>query len=477
MSTLWTSEEAAEATRGRATAPFSATGLSIDSRTIAPGDLFIPLKDQRDGHEFVADALAKGAAAAIVSRVPQDIDEGAPLLIVKDVQSSLEALARAARHRSRARVVAVTGSAGKTSTKDMLKCLLSAEGRTHAALASYNNHWGVPLTLAQLPKDAEFAVIEIGMNHPGEIEPLARLAAPDVAVITTVAAAHLEAFEDVAAIAREKASIFNGLAVDGRAIYNADVPTAAILRKAAGPNGRSFGAAEGSDYRALDITFHENVTVVRALMRGTNLIFKVSASGRHLAMNALGALSVIDALELDLALAATTLPQWMPMPGRGARERVVLSPDDPQLFAELIDDSFNANPASMAAGLDVLARAVVSGHGGDGRRIAILGDMLELGPEEMALHAAIAEHPALAEITTIHCVGERMRALHDVLPTEQKGLWVASADEMSAGVGQLIDAGDVILVKGSKSSHVSRVVDAIRKLGHRLQDSPVQGVG
>ena len=230
---LWTSSEAAAATRGRSTADWVAHGVSIDTRTIQPGDLFVALSAARDGHDFVAQALEKGASAALVSRIPEGLTEAAPLLIVADVQTALEALGRAARARSAAKVVGVTGSVGKTSTKEMLRAVLSGQGRTHAAEASYNNHWGVPLTLARMPVGTEFAVIEIGMNHPGEIAPLARIARPDVAMITTVAAAHLEAFASIEGIAREKAAIFEGLEAGGTAVINSDLKVTPILRAAA----------------------------------------------------------------------------------------------------------------------------------------------------------------------------------------------------------------------------------------------------
>lgn len=230
MSALWTRHDAVQATRGEAIGPdWAATGVSIDTRTLRPGDLFVALQDVRDGHDFVGAALEKGAAGVLVSRKPEGVSPDAPLLIVDDVLGALEKMGRAARARTDAQVIAVTGSAGKTSTKEMLLHVLEKQGRTHAAEASYNNHWGVPLTLARMPEDTEFAVIEIGMNHPGEIAPLAKLARPHIAIVTTVAEAHLEAFNSVDEIAVEKASIFQGLEPDGIAIFNADVETAPIL--------------------------------------------------------------------------------------------------------------------------------------------------------------------------------------------------------------------------------------------------------
>ncbi len=470
MSALWTAADAARATDGEALGDWVATGVSIDTRTLQPGDLFVALKDVRDGHDFVADALSKGAAAAMVSHRPDGIAEGAPLLMVGDVLDGLAALGRAGRARAEARVIAITGSVGKTSTKEMLRDILAGQGQTHAAEASYNNHWGVPLTLARLPQEAQFAIIEIGMNHPGEIAPLAEMTAPHVALITTVAAAHLEAFDDIDGIAHEKASIFQGLGADGLAIYNAEVATAPILADAASRTGTplSFGTDAGCDYRIDDVRLAEGVTVVQATCRGAKVLFKVSAPGRHFAMNALGALAAAQGVGADLGLAAFDLAAWRPPAGRGTRETVALDAVEDHLTLDLIDDAFNANPASMAASLDVLEATHPTddiGRIDRGRRIAVLGDMLELGPNEARLHADIADHPGMEAVALVHCVGPRMTALWNALPEFKRGERVDTAEELAARAHHLFDAGDVVLVKGSKGSRVSLVVDAIRKLG------------
>ena len=474
---LWTATDAAFATKGRSTTGWSATGVSIDTRTLQPGDLFVALKDARDGHDFVAAALAKGAAAALVSRIPEGVAATAPLLIVPDVLAALAALGTFARARSRAKVVGVTGSVGKTSTKEMLRAILSGQGRTHAAEASYNNHWGVPLTLARMPPDSDFAVVEIGMNHPGEIAPLSRMARPHVALITTVGAAHLEAFGSVAEIAQEKAAIFDGLEPGGTAILPADLPETPILiagATAAGARTLLFGSDPGADYRLTAVTLTEDTTIVQATRRGQPLLCKVRSPGRHFAANALAALACADALGLDPAIAAADLGNWTPPPGRGTRQRVLLDMVDETSF-DLIDDAFNANPASMAASLDVLIAARPDdnmGRIGPGRRIAILGDMLELGPTEIDLHRAIAGHPGLETVDRIHCVGPRMRALWLALPQRQRGEWTDTAAELAARTRSLIDAGDIVLVKGSKGSKVSLVVDALRKLGQGTESEP-----
>ncbi|MFN7224005.1 MAG: UDP-N-acetylmuramoyl-tripeptide--D-alanyl-D-alanine ligase [Paracoccaceae bacterium] len=467
---LWTSTDAVAATGGETTAQWQANGVSIDTRTLQAGDLFVALKDARDGHDFVAQALQKGASAALVSRRPEDVSPDAPLLIVPDVLQALEKLGRFARARTRAKVVGVTGSVGKTSTKEMLRAILGGQGRVHAAEASYNNHWGVPLTLARMPVDADFAVIEIGMNHPGEIAPLSRMARPDVVMITIVAPAHLEAFANVEAIAEEKAAIMDGLIPGGTAILNADLPTTPILlAKAAATGARTvlFGTNPAAQYHLTHAQLTDEATVVRATCNGGPLLFKVRSPGKHFALNALGALAVAEALGADPAIAACDIGNWQPPAGRGTRETILLDRVEETSF-RLIDDAFNANPASVAASLEVLIAAQPQngvGRVGQGRRIAILGDMLELGPTEASLHVAIARHPGLDAVHTIHCVGPRTRALHTALPRTQRGEWAETAADLVPRVRQLVDAGDIVLVKGSKGSKVSLVVDALRKMG------------
>ncbi len=324
-----------------------------------------------------------------------------------------------------------------------------------------------------MPVATDFAVIEIGMSHPGEIAPLARLARPHVAMITTVAAAHLEAFESIEGIAREKAAIVEGLEPGGVAVLNADLETTPILvaaAKAAGAEVMLFGAAQGARYRLISVQLARDTTIVKAEAAGTPILFKVRTAGRHFAQNALGALAVAEALGLDLGLATCDIGLWAPPEGRGARERIVLDVVHDGMAFELIDDAFNANPASMAAALDVLGAAEPTdgvGRVAEGRRIAILGDMLELGPDEAHLHRVIARHPMMGRLAQVHCVGPRMRSLWEVLPQRQRGLWTETAAEMAAEAHHLVDAGDVVLVKGSKGSKVSLVVDAPAQIGTR----------
>ncbi|MHA6347383.1 UDP-N-acetylmuramoyl-tripeptide--D-alanyl-D-alanine ligase [Roseivivax sp. CAU 1761] len=479
MTALWTSEEAARATGGRVTAPWQAHGVSIDTRTLRPGDLFVALKAARDGHDFVAQALDKGAAAALVSHRPEGVAEDAPLLVVEDVQTALEALGRAARARSAARVVAVTGSVGKTSTKEMLRTVLGGQGRTHAAEASYNNHWGVPLTLARMPAATEFAVIEIGMNHPGEIGPLSRLARPHVGIVTIVAPAHLAAFDSLEGIAREKAAIFEGLEPGGTAIVNGDLDTTPILvaaAEAAGAAVRTFGEGPACHHRISDIRIQDSATVAEGRAWRAPLLYKVSVPGRHFAVNAMAVLAAARALGLDRARALADLGRWQPGAGRGQREAIALDAVDDELSLELIDDAYNANPASVAAALEVLAAARVRdglGRVARGRRIAYLGDMGELGPGEGAAHRALAGLPHLARIDVVHCIGPLMRGLHEALPEDRRGRWTESAAEMAALAPRDLDAGDVVLVKGSNYMGLARVVDAIRKMRQGAEVSDI----
>lgn len=459
---LWTAAEAAAATGGNATTDWQARNVSIDTRSLKPGDLFVALSAARDGHDFVAEALEKGAAAAMVSHIPGGVTAQAPLLVVPDVLAGLQALGKAGRARSKARVIGITGSVGKTSTKDMAREMLAAFGKVHAAEASFNNHWGVPITLARLPQDADFALVEMGMSNAGEIAPLTQLARPDVAIVTAIAPAHLESLGSLDAIAQEKASIFVGLEPGGTAIFPADLPTSPILDMAARQHATTclpFGTGD-HPLHLHDIRQTDAALVVRARIGRMLLAVRLMNSGAHAATNALACLGVAQALGLDLARAALALGRWQPPAGRGLRQQITLDPVEDASFT-LIDDAFNANPASMAAALAVLAQTQ---PGPGGRRIAILGDMLELGPDERMMHAALARDPSMAHVRLVHCVGARMAALHAALPLRQRGRRAAAVETLIDHLHALVAPGDVVLVKGSKGSRVSRLVDALRGL-------------
>jgi UDP-N-acetylmuramoyl-tripeptide--D-alanyl-D-alanine ligase len=438
MSALWTGADAAQATLGHATHAFSVNGLSIDTRTLKPGDLFVALKgDNRDGHDFVGAAFNAKAGAALVAHEPASA--AGPLLVVANTQRGLEDLARAARARSDAKFIAVTGSAGKTTTKEILRVALGALGTTHASAASYNNHWGVPLSLASLPREARYAVLEIGMNHFGEIRSLVGLVRPHVALVTTIAPAHLEFFGTCEAIADAKSEIFEGLVPGGTALIPSDSPYAERLAARARQSrvGRvlTFGEKQGSDARL--VSYEE----------GRPVEFTIGAQGRHIANNALGALLAVAALEGDVLNAAASLKAFAPLKGRGARFQV--------RGIDVIDESYNANPASMAAALALLSTA-------KGRRIAVLGDMLEMGSEAASHHAALAEPIEAARADLVFLCGANMKALWDALPASRRGAYAATSRELAAPLVEALRDGDTVLVKGSNGSKLSVIIDALK---------------
>ena len=442
MSALWTGEDAQAATLGSATRAFAADGLSIDTRTLRPGDLFVALKDARDGHDFVAAAFEKKAAAALVSR---RMDVGGPQLLVANTQRGLEDLARAARARSDARIVAVTGSAGKTTTKEILRLGLSALGATHCSAASYNNHWGVPLSLAALPRDAQYAVFEIGMNHFGEIRSLVGFVRPHVALITTIAPAHLEFFGSCEAIADAKSEIFEGVAAGGAALVPSDSPYAErlIARAKQSRVARVLTFGEAGDAKLLS---HDD-TRVKADIMGKPVDFQIGAPGRHVANNALGALLAVAALDGDVLNAAAALKGFSALQGRGARFTAG--------GIEIIDESYNANPASMAAALALLGAS-------KGRRIAVLGDMLEMGADTQRHHADLAKPIDDARADLVFLCGDTMKALWERLPASRRGAWAATSAELVAPLKQALREGDVVLVKGSNGTRLSLVIDALK---------------
>ncbi|MEM7742556.1 MAG: UDP-N-acetylmuramoylalanyl-D-glutamyl-2,6-diaminopimelate--D-alanyl-D-alanine ligase [Pseudomonadota bacterium] len=459
--TLWTAHDAMAATGGTATGWEGVSGVSIDTRELAPGDLFVALEGiSHDGHVYVGQALAAGAGAAMVSHVPDDVPEGAPLLVVGDTLDALGRLGAAGRARTGARVIGVTGSVGKTSTKDMLARMLAGQGRTHAATRSFNNHWGVPLTLARMPADTEYAVIEIGMNNAGEITPLSQLARPHVALITTVEAVHLESLGTVEAIADAKAEIFDGLEPGGTAVLNADNPYFGRLSEAAHPNHIvAFGRAAEA-YRLVEAVPTAMATVIAAEIHGAPLTFKIASPGVHFALNALGALAAAEAAGVDLARAALDLATWTPPSGRGARLTIALGPGGTDGEITLLDESYNANPAALGAALAVLA----ADRAAD-RRIAVLGDMLELGPTENDRHARMAGNAAIDMIDRVHCCGPRMRHLFDALPAARRGIWAEDSAALAAQIGKQLDPGDTVMVKGSLGAKMAVVVDTIKQLG------------
>ncbi len=449
---LWTSEEAQGATLAIPGRAFEVNGLSIDTRTLKPGDLFVALKgDSRDGHDFVKAAFDAKAGAALVSREPPGLAPGSALLTVAHTQRGLEDLARAARARSTAKIVGVTGSAGKTTTKELLRLALGALGSTHCSAASYNNHWGVPLSLASMPRAATYGVFEIGMNHFGEIRNLVSFVQPHVALVTTIAPAHLEFFGNCDAIADAKSEIFEGLAPGGAAIIPADSSYAdrlkARARQAHVARILSFGEKPGSDARLLAYAETTDGASVKADILGTPVEFRIGAPGRHIAGNAVAALLAVALLEGDVLNAAAALKGFVALKGRGARFTAG--------GIDVIDESYNANTASMAAALSLLDAA-------KGRRIAVLGDMLEMGPDGAAHHASLAAPIEFARADLVFLCGPQMKALWDVLPASRRGAWAATSAELVAQLNAALQPGDTVLVKGSNGSRMSVVIDALK---------------
>jgi UDP-N-acetylmuramoyl-tripeptide--D-alanyl-D-alanine ligase len=462
---LWATEAMAAAmgAQRQAVLPRDISGISIDSRTLAPGEAFFAIAgDHRDGHDFVAGALAAGAGLAVVATSRRaEFPADAPLLVVPDVLAALRDLATAARVRTQAKVIGVTGSVGKTGTKEALRLALGKEGKTHASASSYNNHWGVPLSLARCPADARFAVFEMGMNHPGEIAPLTRLVRPHVAIITTIAPVHLEFFDSLTGIADAKAEIFLGLEPAGAAVLNRDISQFAHLRRRAREAGVervvSFGEHAKADARLIKSALHAQCSTVQADILGTELTYKVGAPGRHLVLNSLAVLAAAVLVEADLAMAALALAELRAISGRGAPIEI----DPPGGPALVIDESYNANPASVDAALALLGQTPI---GPQGRRIAVLGDMLELGPKGAALHRGLAAPVVANAVDLVFCCGPLMRSLWQALPASRRGGYAEDSAALELQVLPAIRAGDVVMVKGSLGSRMAPIVKALQRV-------------
>ena len=464
MSLAWTAAEARTATGGRllGRSDWHAEGVSIDSRSVKPGELFVALQGPSfDGHDFVAAALGKGAAAALVHRPTLGTGADAPLLMVGDSLAALTRLGLAGRARSHARVVGVTGSVGKTGTKEALRLALSTQGETYANEGSLNNHWGVPLSLARLPSDFPLGVFELGMNHAGELGPLSRMVRPDVAVITTIEPVHLEFFDSIEAIADAKAEIFEGVTTAGTAVLNHDNAQFDRLADHARRRGigriLSFGEHPSAAIRLLDCRLGAMGSEVSAEVLGRRIDYQLGAPGRHWVQNSLAVLGAVAALELDTGLAAGALAALTPPKGRGQRRKISLRGGT----LELIDESYNASPAAMRAAFAVLATAE---PGPGGRRLAVLGDMRELGETAAALHAALAPSIAAADIDLVLTCGPLMKALHEALPRARRGTYAADSQAIIPAVLAAVRPGDVILVKGSLGTRMAPIVEALLHL-------------
>ncbi len=456
MMPLWTSEEIAAATGGQASAQFNVDAVTFDSREVEPGSLFIALKGEAtDGHRFVDGAVAKGAAGLIVSE-----EAATPNVRVLDTMAALEALGRASRNRTDATIIGVTGSVGKTGTKEALAaCLARAnKGPVHRSVKSYNNHTGVPLSLARMPRESRFAVLEMGMNHAGEIRALTAMVRPHVALITAIAPAHIENLGSLEGIADAKAEIFEGLEAGGTAIIPFDSPFCDRLAKAAKAAGAahiiSFGRAEGADVYPIELMPVSDGTQIMAQLPGTQLSFTLAYEGDHWISNAMGILAAVQAASGDLAAAGLALGSMEGLAGRGARHTIKMPEGGTAL---VIDESYNANPASMVATFAVLAKAKAD------RRVVILGEMRELGPTGPALHAGLAEPLRQAGVELALLVGKGMKPLADALAGSIETLHLPDALSAQMAIQDQLLAGDALLIKGSNAVGLGRVVDALKQ--------------
>ena len=459
---LWTSEEVIKLTGGKSSKYWVATGVSIDSRTIEPGDLFIPIAGPNfDGHNFIENALKKGAVASVVSRTVDGIAQDVPILKVIDTIQALDELGRGGRNRSAANIIGVTGSVGKTGVKEALGSLLSGQGRASFNLGSYNNHFGVPLSLARLPRDADYGIFELGMNHSGELTRLSQIVCPNVALITTVEAAHTEFFSSTDEVALAKAEIFDGLEKGGTAILNRDNQYFDLLRLAALSAGAgniiSFGEHSDSQFRLIDFVLDSQGSSVKVCWDNNNFTYQLSMPGRHWVQNSLAVLAAVYAVKADVIEAAQSFVNIKPFKGRGQFHTIPIQDG----YFELIDDSYNACPVSVSAAIEVLSRLEPKPLG---RRICILGDMEELGANSTELHCALADKISDALVNIVFTVGPEMRRMCYKLPSTIKTEHADRSDEIIQPLLDALKPGDIVLVKGSASGQMSKVVDRLMNL-------------
>ncbi len=466
---LWNSAEIAAAVNGRAGKRFTADGVSIDSRKIAQGDLFVALHGPNfDGNDFVAGALTAGAAGALVDRLPANMAADMPVVVVADTLNGLQDLGGAARARTPAKFAAVTGSVGKTSTKEALKAALAPFGRTYASAGNLNNHWGAPLSLSRMPRDTEYGVFELGMNHAGEITPLSKLVKPQVAIITTVEAVHIEFFASVAEIADAKAEIMDGMDADGAVVLPRDNPHYDRLVDHAKRRGianiLSFGS-DAADAKLIDCRVSPTGSRVTAEVMGQRVNYALGLPGLHQAKNSLAVLAAVKALGLDLATAAAALGGLSALKGRGAREQLMLISGP----ITLLDESYNASPASVRAALSLLSASQPEGNG---RRIAVLGDMRELGTSGPMLHRELMPDIVGSGVDHVFLVGPIMQELHEILPEKiRAGHWGESTGAIQPLLGSL-RSGDVVLVKGSLGTRMAPLVEALRAVDQATVTRP-----
>ncbi len=465
---IWTAIQASKATKGKCSGEWVATGISIDSRTVQKGDLFIALIGEfGDGHAYVADALKKGAVAAIVSKDIKDIPLE-KLLVVDDTLEGLRALAIEARSRTAAKIIAITGSVGKTGTKEMLASALRTQGQTHSSIKSYNNHWGVPYSLASMHSGTDYGVFEIGMNHANEISPLSKMTQPDIAIITMIAPVHIGNFDNgIDGIIDAKAEIFDGVKTGGAAVLNRDIEAFDILKEKAEKKNikvYSFGEHQSADAKLVSCLEAANGTRVKASILQEDVQYTLQMPGRHIAMNSLSVLLAVRLAGGDIQKAAKAIETQEAIIGRGKREYINIGVKDNPIT--LIDESYNASPIAMSAAFKVLA-LIDPGRGG--RRIAVLGDMLELGAQSEKLHEDLALPLKAANIDLVYTCGKHMKKLHERLPVNQRGIHKENSRELSQIVPDVLTPGDVVMVKGSLGSKMGLIVEALRALPDKIK--------
>lgn len=466
--TIWTSKEASQATGGKTSGEWKVSAISIDSRTVQEGDLFVALSgDNGDGHAYVQMAIEKGATAALVSQNIENVDQD-KLLVVEDTLKAMQDLAHAARTRTSAKVIGITGSVGKTGTKEMLATAFSSQGQTHASIKSYNNHWGVPFTLSNMHAGTDYGVFEMGMNHADEITPLSQMVKPDIAIITTISPVHIGNFDDgLEGIVRAKAEIFDGMKEGSVAVLNADIEQFDTLKKYAEDKDvkvYNFGESDTADAKIVDCLEAANGTRVKAEILGEKISFNLQIPGRHIACNALAALLAVKLAGADVQKAAKALATQEAIIGRGKREYIDSGVKDNPIT--LIDESYNASPSAMNAAFKVLA-LVDPGRGG--RRIAVLGDMLELGQGSADMHADLALPLKAANVDLVYTCGKYMKKLNEALPANQRGEHKDNSEDLAQIVPDVLIPGDVVMVKGSLGSKMGLVVEALRSLPKKIK--------
>ncbi len=467
---LWNKFTAEAATLGQCKSFWEATGISFDTRKIIKGDLFIALPGKRDGHDFVKEAFENGAAAAMVSEIPKGLNDSDKLLVVDDVMKALVRMAKSARNQSNAIFIGITGTAGKTSTKDMGGLVFKEYGKTYFSEKSYNNILGCSLTLATIPKDTQYVLVEIGTNSLGEIAELSHIVQPDHVIITDVSIGHLEGLKSLDNIVEEKASICSGQTQKGLAIIPSGIEKFSQLEAKVrnfGSNVISIGDDESSDVRISTIEVLENAITAKIIdQKQKSWNVKLKTAGKHYIKNATALLALVSSLNLDLSKAILALQSWSPLAGRGQVLEVKLKASNCNKIIHLIDESYNANPSSVRSSLETLACIFTNkkGKGEHYRRIAVLGDMLELGFSELKEHVNISKFARLNKIDVIYCVGSRMKKLFDVLPYSKQGYWTETAEEMQHVLINKLKNGDIVMVKGSLSMGMKTIVNKLKNI-------------